>query len=152
MKNVLMLVIALSMNISVLGSDFKNLRLAYPRAVEDAQLCEKLISILNKGQRSPVETAYYGALLCVQAKHGVSPLEKLRYFKTGKKFLEQAVALAPEDVEVRFLRLSIQHNTPSFLGYRSAVDQDRQFLQNNLSKITAPELRQLVKNLLDSLN
>lgn len=72
--------------------------------------------------------AYKGAASAMSAgiTDGVS--NKLSLFNTGKKQLENAVTMDANNAEIRFIRLSVQLETPFFLGYRSAIDSDLQIV------------------------
>ncbi|RQP10319.1 MAG: hypothetical protein EAS48_07550 [Chryseobacterium sp.] len=124
--------------------DLDYLRANYSRAVTDKTLCNRMITDLRQSNRSAVAGAYYGALLCVRAKHSLNPMQKLQSFNAGKAALEAAVARVPKNVEVRFLRLSIQQNIPRFLNYRSDVDEDRRYLAAHMHKITSVELKSMI--------
>jgi len=60
---------------------------------------------------------YKGGVLMGMSRHHPNPFKKMGFFNDGKKLLERAIAVAPESMEMRFLRLTIQTNLPSFLGY-----------------------------------
>ena len=46
--------------------------------------------------------------------------------------MEQAVIEEPENIEIRFLRYTIQTNIPDFLNYDN-LKEDRQFILENLT-------------------
>jgi hypothetical protein len=65
------------------------------------------------------------------AKHVINPFSKMSYFKKGKKYLESAVANAPNNLEVRFMRYTCQKEMPDFLGYNTNIAEDRKFIEEN---------------------
>ncbi|MDI1355385.1 MAG: hypothetical protein PSX36_10725 [bacterium] len=68
----------------------------------------------------------YKAMSCfMMSKHVTGPLSKISYFKEGRKELEEAIALSPDNMELRFLRFSTQSNTPNFLGYKNSMADDK---------------------------
>lgn len=69
--------------------------------------------------------AYYGASLAAAPECLNNPLDKLKYFRRGKQFLDEAVKLDPTQVEIRFLRFATQTKAPSFLGYSGNIDEDK---------------------------
>ena len=134
-----------SFNTSVLDV----LRANYSKLVSDKELCERMIDELTKTQTNSVtHLAYLGALQTIWANHIFSPISKLNTFKEGKKNIEQAIKKEPENAELRFIRLSIQKNTPSFLGYKSNVNEDTEFIKKNIDQIGSSILRKNIETLL----
>jgi 15-cis-phytoene synthase len=75
-------------------------------------------------ERRSLLLAYEGALLMLQAKHGSWPPARLRAVRGGLERLDAAVAAAPGDVEIRYLRLVNTHYMPPFLGRRESARED----------------------------
>jgi len=42
----------------------------------------------------------------------------------------------PNNVELRFIRLSIQYHIPKYLGYHNEIESDKDFVMNNLYKMS----------------
>lgn len=130
------------------AQDINSLRKNLVLAVDDKSVCENMINALLKNKNSPVEQSYLGAYQTIWAKHVINPLSKLSTFKKGTKNIDQAVATDPEQIEIRFIRYSVQKNAPKFLGYSEALKKDEVFLINNHHKIASPALKQMIKNVL----
>ena len=115
-----------------LGNDISDVRLNYKRCIADKELCRRLIVKLE-GSKNPtaIELAYLGGLKTIWANHVFSPIAKLSTFKEGRKDIERAIRQDPKNPELRFVRLSIQKNAPSFLGFKSNIAEDRRFIQEN---------------------
>lgn len=126
------------------------LRENYEKAVTDRDLCEKLIDTLSNGNQNAIHQAYLGAFQTIWANHVFNPLSKLKTFREGKKNLEQAIETEPNNVEMRFLRLSIQKNCPEILGYNDAVISDKAFLETNKKNIESSKLKTMIDSLLNS--
>jgi hypothetical protein len=62
------------------------------------------------------------------AKHAGNPLSKYSNFNKGKKLLENAVKRDPKNLEIRFMRYICQEKTPSFLGYKENLEEDKKFI------------------------
>lgn len=86
------------------------------------------------------------------ANHVFNPVTKLRYFNNGKSILENAIAKAPANTELRYLRLTIQLNAPSFLGYNKMIEADKMFLQKNVTATEDADLKKMITDYLESLN
>ncbi|WP_428742574.1 hypothetical protein [Tenacibaculum sp.] len=91
--------------------------------------------IQRYGQNNDVNVqAYVVSLKMKQAKYKLMPWSKLKVFNTGKKQLEELILIHPDNVHLRYVRLVIQENTPSFLGYKSSIKEDKRFLKKVLQK------------------
>jgi hypothetical protein len=55
-----------------------------------------------------------------------------------------------ENMELRFLRFSIQTKAPSFLGYNNSIKADKIFLLYSISKINELHLKEMVVTFLKS--
>ena len=73
---------------------------------------------------SGVTDCYIGVCSTMYAEYATWPLEKLEYFNDGKKLIEKNVNRLPSNPELRYLRLMVQLNSPSFLGYSENIDDD----------------------------
>ena len=79
----------------------------------------------------PVLMAYKGAAISTTANCKKMPYAKWNTFNEGKALIEKAVAYAPNDIEVRFLRFTVQSNIPGFLNYNHLVE-DKRFIINSI--------------------
>lgn len=127
--------------------DLESIRLNYGKAVSDKKLCKTMIAQLDKSTQSPVHLAYLGAFQTIWANHVTNPISKLQTFNRGKKNIEAAVISQPDDAEIRFIRLSVQKNCPSFLGYRSNMEEDKRIIQANNNYITSALLKRMIADL-----
>lgn len=127
--------------------DLEYIRTNYEIAVTDAELCKKMINELSTGQ-GDLYLGYLGAFQTIWANHTVSPISKLTTFNKGKRNIEKAIKNSPENVELRFVRYSIQKNCPSFLGYRKSLEEDKAFLLRHKAAIKSKKLRLMVDNIL----
>jgi hypothetical protein len=72
----------------------------------------------------PLNLAYSGVAIAMQAEYASGPWNKLKLFNEGKKAIEQAIDYDPGNPEIRFLRFSIQSNIPSLLMYSGDLEND----------------------------
>lgn len=129
----------LLISVPAFSIDIRSVREMYTRAVESKAITHKLLDELEKAPQTPVITGYLGATTILQAKHAFNPFNKLSYFKTGTRILENAISRAPAEVELRFLRYAVQVNVPAILNYNSKKDQDRAFLEGSLKENKIPD-------------
>lgn len=76
--------------------------------------------------------AYKGAVMTTVANCKNTPFSKLSMFNKGKDLLESALNASPENIEIRFLRYTVQTNIPDILKYDN-MEADKQFLLESLT-------------------
>lgn len=146
-SGLLMSAVFFFMSFNATGLDV--VRANYNKLVSDKELCEKMIAELTETKNnSATHMAYLGGLQTIWANHVFSPISKLNTFKEGKKNIEQAIKKEPENVELRFIRLSVQKNAPSFLGYKSNINEDTEFIKKNRNQISSDILLKNIGTLL----
>jgi hypothetical protein len=107
--------------------DLKQLRKKLILAIDNGQTTDSLYKILDKEPKKTALTiAYLGALDALKAKHSWNPYSKIKYLNVSEKLMQQAVAEEPHNIEILFMRFSIQHNVPGFLGYGKNLVRDRE--------------------------
>ncbi len=122
----------------------------YEKAVYNQQAAADLLEKLNSSNNNTF-WGYKGAVTMVMAKHVFGPYKKLNYFKTGKEILEQALQKEPSNIELRFLRFSIQSSSPKFLDYHSNLSGDKALLLKEVKTLNDVDLKQrITKFLLNS--
>ncbi len=129
--------------------DIDYLRANYDKAITDKKLCNTVILDLQKRENSPLTKAYLGGFQTIWANHAFSPITKLKTFKKGKNNIENAVSSDPYNPEIRYIRLSVQKNAPSFLGYNSKIKEDESFLKLHRDKITSDVVQKKINKILE---
>jgi hypothetical protein len=62
--------------------------------------------------------------------------------------LESAIKADQTNVELRFLRYTIQTNVPGFLNYSSDKNLDRTFITQSLARLKDQELKKIISEFL----
>lgn len=115
--------------------DLKLLRKKLIQAIDSQQTTDSLYNMLDGlHQKTPLTTAYLGALDALKAKHTWNPYFKIKYLSLSEKLMQQAVDQEPHNIEILFMRFSIQHNVPGFLGYAKNLATDREEMITQLSR------------------
>lgn len=149
MERIFLLLSALFIFSSFTIYSLDDVRKNYSQLATDKKMCSELLAQLEKNKdQSATHLAYLGALQTIWANHVFSPISKLKTFNKGKKNIEQAIKKEPDNVELRFIRLSVQKNAPNFLGYHSNIKEDIQFIKNNRSQIKSNVINQYIESLL----
>ncbi len=89
------------------------------------------------------ELAFKGALIMKKAGLLDRVSDKLSTFKKGKEMLERAIAAKPDHAEFRFLRIMIQENAPSILGYSDKIEEDANIVGEKFQELP-PEVKDAI--------
>ncbi len=112
----------------------EQLRSRYQEAVTDREEADALWRKLKRqSSQEALHIAYQASTRVLQANFALLPLSKLAYLKEAMKLFRQAVKIDPENIEIRFLRYSIQHNLPRYLHESGDMDEDKAVIFRNLS-------------------
>lgn len=115
-------------------SDNKTAREYYLKASESKEYAEKLKTFTQSKFNFPLLKAYNGVALAILAKHSWNPYTKLENVKSGLKNINEAVSSQNSDIEIRFLRFSVEENIPSVVPFTSHIDEDKKFILKNWNK------------------
>ncbi|MEJ6980628.1 hypothetical protein WG906_09225 [Pedobacter sp. P351] len=108
------------------ASDLPQIRKDYYSAVNDEKAADRFYqSLKSQNSSEPIVMAYFGSAQAIRARHAFNPYNKISYLKSGLKTLEAAVSKSPDNLEIRFLRFSLEHYIPAFLGYSKHLEADK---------------------------
>jgi len=88
---------------------------------------------------------YKGAVEMGMARHHPNVFKKMGFFNNGKDQLEKSIEKDPDNLELRFLRLTIQTNLPAFLGYSESKEKDKAFVLANLESASSEDFKTRVR-------
>jgi hypothetical protein len=102
--------------------------------------------------RSALLNGYIGTLQALKAKHAWNPYFKIKHLNDSKSTFEAAVKRDPHNIEIRFMRFSIEHNVPGFLGFNKNLVADKEEIIKQVDKkYYAQADKQLVKTIITFL-
>ncbi len=84
--------------------------------------------------------AYRAASEAMMARVVWNPISKLAQVIKYAEMMENAVMSDKDNIEIRFLRLSIEYNIPKFLGMSKNLEQDTDMIVKNLSDVQNMDL------------
>lgn len=129
------------------------IRNLYQKGVKDKKANQKLNLLLAKvTENEPVLLGYKGAAIMMQASYAIDPFTKLSKFKKGKNLIEYAIKKEANNTELRYVRLTIQTNIPSFLGYSGEIKNDKDFILEQLPHLKDADLSNRIIKYLSSKN
>jgi hypothetical protein len=71
------------------------------------------------------------------AKHAFNHFSKLNYVKRATEKLNKAIAINGNNIEIRYMRFSVESAMPTYLGYSKHVHEDKKVIIDGLSGISA---------------
>lgn len=109
-----------------INEDPMKIRKCFHESVIDESMTEefheKVMKIKNP---DATQYAYQAASFALLAKKTWNPIAKLSLISRYGKMIDQAIEKAPESIEIRFLRLSIDYYTPAILGRKDNISKDK---------------------------
>ncbi|TZF81884.1 hypothetical protein FW774_17730 [Pedobacter sp. BS3] len=106
--------------------DMKTLRNRYYEALQHATSADKLYDEMKgKTISDPLVMAYWGSVQALKARYSWNPYNKIKYLKQGLQTLQLAVNRDAGNLEIRFLRFTLEYYIPAFLGYSNELTTDR---------------------------
>lgn len=122
-------------------------RMALFELNKDSRKAEKLIDEINNSQmQSPLMLSFLGAAQAHAAKATSNPFQKYIYIKRANKSLSKAILLENENLEIRFLRYSVQVQTPGIVGISKNVLEDKAFIISNLDSFNWDQLNAEIRS------
>jgi hypothetical protein len=112
-----------------INADYTLVRQTYLKAVNSESEAIQLEKITQaQASSDAVIQAYYGSALALKAKFSYNPYNKVVYVRSGSAQLNAAVKKFPQHTEIRFLRYSVEYNTPSMVGISLRLAEDKAFI------------------------
>lgn len=93
---------------------------------------EKLFVAKYKDVDNASIQAYVCAIEMKQAEYPFNPIKKLKIFNETRKKLDLLIKENPSNIDLRYIRLFIQEQTPGFLGYNTEIEEDKLFLMKKI--------------------
>ncbi len=107
----------------------QSLRLNYSTIVNDEKQCAIYLNYFNKIKNpSATENAFYAALLASSAQFNSNPYTKIKIVKQAQDIFTKSIGADSENPEIRYLRLTVEQNTPRILGLSSHINEDKNLL------------------------
>lgn len=126
----------------------QEVRKLYPQAIDDALITENLYEHLSSINLDGdiVLYGYKGAVSTLKAKHAKGLKNKKNFFSEGVTCIEAAIKAKPENLELRFIRLSVQENAPKIVKYRDKIKEDKKIILQGFSQIKESSIKELIHN------
>ncbi len=129
------------------------IRKAYSKASDSATATQQLAQLIKQQpQQHPVILAYKAVVEALKAKFVWLPFQKMSHLNTMRNLFHKAVEGAEDNIEIRFLRFSIQANLPTILMQSPNLKEDKSVIIENIdsSTLSVPFKEAIVDFLVDS--
>lgn len=130
---------------SLLFAQTSEIRTSYRSATESEAKAKTFYALVDQTSATDKAEmlAYKGAGIALLARY--EPLTKRSAkVKAGIKWIDDAIKKAPNNVEVRLIRLSIQENLPKMFKYNTQIESDKKFIKEALPDLTDKDLVKMI--------
>ncbi|MBX3009275.1 MAG: hypothetical protein KF816_14740 [Melioribacteraceae bacterium] len=128
---------AVDKNSVVNPENLKQLREKYYAAVEEEDNLveyESYLKTFNGQKDNAIIVAYYAGVEAIKSKHAFWPMTKVKHLNNSLELLQKAIKLDQQNLEIRFMRFSMLHYVPDFLGYGDLKKEDSVIILKELFK------------------
>jgi hypothetical protein len=142
-STLLLALLLLVLSLSASAGLMEDMRKNYGKAMEDKAICESLWQriLADDSPHDALYLAYKGGICMGMAKHSVLAGKRVEYLNMGKKLIDDAVRMNGQNVEIRFIRYSVQVNVPPIFGYNKNKAVDRTYIMEHLQDISNEKQR-----------
>ncbi len=130
----------LSMRVAALAEtpSLIELRSMCADALLSEDVADRFHALMENADENRAMTLAYKAMADMMlSKHASMPWSKLKYFRQGRERLERALSMDRSNIELRFLRFTVQCRVPEFLGYHDNLEEDKGLLLSYLKRTNA---------------
>jgi len=123
------------------------IRNGYKDAAQDSTKLEaynKALRTITKSSKT-IFIGYKGAGIALKGRYAKKVKDKKHFFVEGIAFVEYAIEKEPENIELRFIRLGIQENTPKLLKYKGKIEEDKSYILSHFKAVTSLRLKKNIK-------
>jgi hypothetical protein len=122
-------------NVKAEEPDLKAIRKQLREAINDSKTTDSLYKSLSAVKnRTGIIDGFIAGLQALKAKHAWNPYAKIKYIKNCEATFEKAIVVDPHNIEIRFMRFSVEDSVPGFLGYNKNLGIDSQEIITQLDK------------------
>ena len=107
---------------------------------KDFEGIEKLITLTNSNNENPLIISYNIVAEIMMIKYEINPYKKLKVFNNLTHKIDSIISKNSNNVELRMLRYSIQKKSPFFLRYIDNINNDLNYIKQNLNTLTVNEI------------
>lgn len=91
---------------------------------------------------------YEAAYFMLKAAEEKAVMKKKDWFVKGSTQLDSLIQKYPKNIELKWIRLTIQDNTPKFLKYNTSIQTDLEYIHTHIQQLKDVELKKAIQNYL----
>ena len=150
MKHLLLYLCGFLISFQVSGAHLSvdAVRAAFVQSANDEDKTEQLLSDLSGNLSDPLLIAYRAGTEALMGKFSSIPWTKYSYCKQAMKSFQDAVSKDPSNIEIRYLRIAVQANLPSFLNMSENIEEDKKVIIQNIQTSSDISLNKKIAALL----
>ncbi|WP_258102349.1 hypothetical protein [Marinoscillum pacificum] len=133
--NCLLLFISLLHSSSTGNDELVQLREGFRQAVVNQEVDAFYHQVTVNNSDESIIKAYTACAYAMKAKTTWNPFTKLSQVRMYEQLMTEAYLKSPDNIELRFLRFSIEYNLPSWLGMSDHLDEDQQYIASHTMDI-----------------
>ena len=139
MRLIFLIFIAAEINAADIGAIRKLFYEAVDGNRDSAQRASRMLDEFNASD--PQAMAYRGSLLLLESSRSFAPWKKGKLAKEGLTLMDRAVAMRPEDLEIRFVRAASTRGLPGFFKRADESERDLAAIASRLAPgLTEPRV------------
>lgn len=120
----------------ILFADIHEIRKSFHSALLDHEKIESFHTFIeSNNDSSPTNTAYLAMAKALMAQKAWNPIDKYIYLREYQKLIANAIETDSLNLEIRFLRFSVEYHVPDWLGFSQNLDEDKDFIKANSKKV-----------------
>lgn len=123
-------------------------RLLFERAFQDENTCSELLEKLDDTGSNALLMGYKAATQALLGKHAMAPWSKYNHCRDSEKTFFTAVQMDPQNIEIRYLRFTVQANLPGFLNMSRNLEEDKKILLSGMRNSTDRVLNKKIAQVL----
>lgn len=133
---VVLILFLVSMGSAAHAHSIEQLRKAFHSSVLHPDQLSTFLSALEEIQTpSPIEQAYLGAAEALKARASWNPIMKISHLSKFRDLINEALQEDASNLEIRFLRYSIEFNIPKLLRSEESMHEDKNIILSNIANI-----------------
>ena len=112
------------------------LRQAFHNALLDIEELDQFLKVLdNMDIDTPLEVSYKAMSKALEAKRAFNPFVKYSNLLEYRKLIQRAFDQDSLNLEIHFLRFSVEYHIPRFLGMSEHLLEDKNWMVNYMSSV-----------------
>lgn len=117
---------------------------SYAEASQDKAKIERFKNDIEIEKNRERKKIYQAALRVLNAKYQDKISDKKSEFVAGVKIIEELIEQKPNNVEYRWIRLTIQDNAPAILKYNSDRSTDLDIINKGIARLNNSTLKKII--------